>query len=81
MCGQGRCSASLGQVVALSRTLVLLLVQSHTTQAKKFTVGDTSGWSFNVQGWTEGKKFKAGDSLGTRKMTSPSSYMLSNKQL
>ncbi|KAE8709352.1 Chemocyanin [Hibiscus syriacus] len=58
---QGRCSSSSAIVVAC--TLILVLAQSEITQAKTFTVGDASGWSFNVQSWTKGKKFKAGDAL------------------
>ncbi|KAH7576336.1 hypothetical protein ACOSP7_003420 [Xanthoceras sorbifolium] len=57
---QGRCSARQAIVVT---ALVSLLVQFKTGEAAVFTVGDTSGWSFNVQSWTDGKKFKAGDTL------------------
>ncbi|XP_039049456.1 chemocyanin-like isoform X2 [Hibiscus syriacus] len=58
---QGRCSSS--PVIAVACTLALFLAQSEITQAKTFTVGEASGWSFNVQSWTRGKKFKAGDAL------------------
>ncbi|XP_022769889.1 basic blue protein-like [Durio zibethinus] len=58
---QGRCSAN--PVLVLACTLILLLAQFEITQAETFTVGETSGWSFNVQSWAKGKKFKAGDTL------------------
>ncbi|KAG6785355.1 hypothetical protein POTOM_011085 [Populus tomentosa] len=60
---QGRCSA-IGVVLA-STLLVILSLQFKIAIAKAatFTVGDTSGWTFNIQSWTDGKKFKAGDSL------------------
>ncbi|KAK6238897.1 hypothetical protein QUC31_004366 [Theobroma cacao] len=61
MSHRGICSAS--PVLVLACTLVLLLVQSDMARAKTFTVGDTSGWSFKVQSWPKGKKFKAGDAL------------------
>ncbi|KAK9281129.1 hypothetical protein L1049_004022 [Liquidambar formosana] len=62
MARQGRCSA--GQTVVLGTTLlVFLLLHFETTRAAKFTVGDTSGWTFNVNSWTNGKKFTAGDIL------------------
>ncbi|XWS76109.1 hypothetical protein CRYUN_Cryun01aG0148700 [Craigia yunnanensis] len=64
MSHQGRCSAN--PVSVLACTLILLLVQFEITQAKTFIVGETSGWSFNVQSWANGKKFKAGDALGYR---------------
>ncbi|KAI5599761.1 hypothetical protein POPTR_002G241500v4 [Populus trichocarpa] len=63
MARQGRCSA-IGVVLA-STLLVILSLQFKIAIAKAatFTVGDTSGWTFNIQSWTDGKKFKAGDSL------------------
>ncbi|XVF32221.1 hypothetical protein REPUB_Repub17cG0062700 [Reevesia pubescens] len=62
MSHQGRCSAR--QVLVLACTLILLLLfQFEITEAKTFTVGETSGWSFNVQSWAKGKMFKAGDAL------------------
>ena len=62
MARQGRCSASL---VVLASTLLVITISLHfkTTQAANFTVGDTSGWTFNTQSWADGKKFKAGDML------------------
>jgi hypothetical protein len=63
MARQGRCSA-IGVVLA-STLLVILSLQFKIAIAKAatFTVGDTSGWTFNIQSWTDGKKFNAGDSL------------------
>ncbi|KAG8368760.1 hypothetical protein BUALT_Bualt15G0079400 [Buddleja alternifolia] len=37
-----------------------LVIQAH---ASSFTVGDSSGWTFGVAGWENGKSFKAGDTL------------------
>ncbi|KAM1044409.1 hypothetical protein ACFX13_036287 [Malus domestica] len=58
MSHQGRCSATQSNVLLLF--LFLTIVSAQTTT---FTVGDKSGWSFNVENWTDGKKFKAGDEL------------------
>lgn len=43
-------------------TTLSLLVQS---EAATYTVGDSTGWRFNVAGWENGKQFQAGDTLGT----------------
>ena len=63
---QGRSSAAMGVgtivvVVALSLFLSCVTV---TTEAATYVVGGSSGWTYNVQSWTKGKKFKAGDVLG-----------------
>lgn len=60
MSHQGRCSAPQANVLLLF--LFLTIVSAQTTT---FTVGYKSGWSFNVENWTDGKKFKAGDELGS----------------
>ncbi|KAL9431281.1 hypothetical protein AB3S75_026463 [Citrus x aurantiifolia] len=60
---QGRCSASQATTVAAT-LLVLLFLGFHSTEATStFSVGDTSGWTYNIQSWTNGKQFKAGDTL------------------
>ncbi|KAJ9176563.1 hypothetical protein P3X46_011865 [Hevea brasiliensis] len=59
MAHQGRFSAKQGTLMAT--TLFFLLFKA--TQAATYTVGDTSGWTFSIQSWTKGKKFKAGDIL------------------
>ena len=56
---QGRCSAISATILVL--TLFLSCV---TTKATTYVVGGSSGWTFNVESWTSGKKFKAGDILG-----------------
>ncbi|PON60791.1 Phytocyanin domain containing protein [Trema orientale] len=55
---QGRCSAIAATILVL--TLFLSCV---TAKATTYVVGGSSGWSYNVQSWTKGKKFKAGDVL------------------
>ncbi|KAL0335194.1 UNVERIFIED_CONTAM: hypothetical protein Sradi_4731300 [Sesamum radiatum] len=50
--------ANLGTMMLLS-----LLIYIHSADAKSYTVGDSTGWIFNVTGWEIGKPFKAGDKL------------------
>ena len=47
-------------------TALLLWVVLHlrTAHAATYTVGGSSGWTFNVESWTDGKSFRAGDVLG-----------------
>ncbi|CAI9770114.1 unnamed protein product [Fraxinus pennsylvanica] len=40
-----------------------MLVLSNTANAASYTVGDATGWAFNVAGWENGKNFKADDVL------------------
>jgi hypothetical protein len=60
MAHQGRFSAAI-----LSTILLLCLhpLASVSARAAIFTVGDDSGWTFTIEDWTKGKKFKAGDIL------------------
>ncbi|XP_062147620.1 basic blue protein-like [Alnus glutinosa] len=60
MAHQGRCSAAI-----LSTILLLCLhpLASVSARAAIYTVGDDSGWTFTIEDWTKGKKFKAGDIL------------------
>ncbi|XP_068319531.1 basic blue protein-like [Pyrus communis] len=58
MSHQGRCSATQANVHLLFLFLTIVSAKKTT-----FTVGDKSGWTFNVENWTDGKKFKAGDEL------------------
>ncbi|KAB2636545.1 basic blue protein-like [Pyrus ussuriensis x Pyrus communis] len=58
MSHQGRCSVTQANVHLLFLFLTIVSAQKTT-----FTVGDKSGWTFNVENWTDGKKFKAGDEL------------------
>ena len=44
--------------------LCVLLIHPSIVNATTFTVGDSSGWGFNVQSWPNGKTFKVGDVLG-----------------
>ena len=59
---QGRCSAN--HAIALTTILVFVLLHVKASQATTFMVGDSSGWTFNINNWASGKKFKAGDKLG-----------------
>ncbi|KAL0422309.1 UNVERIFIED_CONTAM: hypothetical protein Slati_3253800 [Sesamum latifolium] len=55
-------NAKLITTVVLS--ILLIHIHIHTANATSYTVGDSSGWTFNVAGWEKGKPFKAGDTLG-----------------
>lgn len=61
---QGRCSASHIAILATILRLSLFLPIFVTAKATTHMVGDSSGWTFNVESWTNGKKFKVGDILG-----------------
>lgn len=45
--------------------LLIALLRCNAALAETYTVGDATGWKFNVSGWENGKSFKAGDTLGT----------------
>ncbi|KAI9087250.1 hypothetical protein K1719_030885 [Acacia pycnantha] len=59
----GRGSAIISGLLLLFCFTVVLLSNSGMAQAATFTVGDGGGWSFNTQGWPQGKRFRAGDTL------------------
>ncbi|KAJ0781098.1 putative Phytocyanin domain, cupredoxin [Helianthus annuus] len=54
-----------GSAVVATAVLCLLAVSLHceVAEAATYVVGGRGGWSFNVSGWSRGKKFKAGDVL------------------
>ncbi|CAL9179723.1 unnamed protein product [Musa hybrid cultivar] len=60
---QGRGSAG-GQVTVVLGVAVLYLLLAQVAEAATYTVGDTRGWSFNMDSWPRGKRFRAGDVLG-----------------
>ena len=43
--------------------LLLLLGFEHGDAAATFVVGDSNGWNLGVEGWPNGKVFRAGDIL------------------
>ncbi|CAL9770842.1 unnamed protein product [Musa acuminata subsp. burmannicoides] len=59
---QGRGSAG-GQVTVVLGVAVLCLLLAQVAEAATYTVGDTRGWSFNMDSWPRGKRFRAGDVL------------------
>ncbi|CAL9199123.1 basic blue protein-like [Musa acuminata AAA Group] len=59
---QGRGSAG-GQVTVVLWAAVLCLLLAQVAEAATYTVGDTRGWSFNMDSWPRGKRFRAGDVL------------------
>ncbi|CAD5185716.1 unnamed protein product [Musa acuminata subsp. malaccensis] len=59
---QGRGSAG-GQVTVVLWVAVLSLLLAQVAEAATYTVGDTRGWSFNMDSWPRGKRFRAGDVL------------------
>ncbi|KAF2293767.1 hypothetical protein GH714_004551 [Hevea brasiliensis] len=52
---QGRGSAMVAMV------FLWLLLLHFEMGAATYTVGGSSGWTFNVSGWPKGKRFRAGD--------------------
>ncbi|PKI45046.1 hypothetical protein CRG98_034568 [Punica granatum] len=59
----GRGSAASAAVAVTVLTLLYLLACTEQAEAASYTVGDSSGWTFNVATWPKGKGFKAGDVL------------------
>ena len=53
-----------GSAMAATVLLCFLLLHFEFAQAATYTVGGSSGWTFNAAGWSKGKRFKAGDTLG-----------------
>lgn len=49
--------------------LWLLLLHFEMGSAATYTVGGSSGWTFNVSGWPKGKRFRAGDIIGKSILT------------
>ncbi|XP_020104111.1 basic blue protein-like isoform X1 [Ananas comosus] len=62
---QGRGSAENRAAVRLGLAVLLcfILIQGEVAEAAVYTVGDRSGWTFNMAGWVRGKRFRAGDVL------------------
>uniref|UniRef100_A0ACD5X656 Uncharacterized protein n=2 Tax=Avena sativa TaxID=4498 RepID=A0ACD5X656_AVESA len=54
-----------GRVRAVALALVLLCVLLHGELAESavYTVGDSGGWTFGSESWSQGKSFRAGDVL------------------
>ncbi|XVF68112.1 hypothetical protein PTKIN_Ptkin10aG0176800 [Pterospermum kingtungense] len=52
-----------GSAIAATVLVCLLLLPFELAQAATYTVGGSSGWTFNADGWPKGKRFKAGDTL------------------
>ncbi|CAN6280555.1 unnamed protein product [Urochloa humidicola] len=56
-------AAQGSRVVAVAAAALVLCVLLHGAESAVFTVGDSGGWTFNSNTWTNGKRFKAGDVL------------------
>ncbi|GAV67384.1 Cu_bind_like domain-containing protein [Cephalotus follicularis] len=56
---------AMGRGSAIVSMLLLCLVILHfeMAHAATYTVGGAGGWTFNVDSWPNGKRFKAGDIL------------------
>jgi len=54
-----------GSAVVLLLSLCFLVLYSEMAHAATYTVGGSAGWTFNSVGWTKGKRFRAGDTLGS----------------
>uniref|UniRef100_A0ACD6A8A9 Uncharacterized protein n=1 Tax=Avena sativa TaxID=4498 RepID=A0ACD6A8A9_AVESA len=54
-----------GSVRAVALALVVLCVLLHGELAEStvYTVGDSGGWTFGSESWSQGKSFRAGDVL------------------
>lgn len=64
MAQQGRRGCG-GAMVVLGLVVLCVLLQGQVAESAVFTVGDRGGWTFNTNSWTNGKRFKAGDVLGS----------------
>ncbi|XP_038885676.1 basic blue protein-like [Benincasa hispida] len=61
--GEGRGSA-VGRAVVVAAVIGLVMMsQFESVEAVVYVVGDSRGWTFNVQDWPKGKRFRAGDIL------------------
>lgn len=65
MAAQGRGSAVVGgrAVVVAAVMGLVMMSQLVSVEGAVYNVGDSGGWTFNVQGWPKGKRFRAGDIL------------------
>ncbi|XP_057979785.1 basic blue protein-like [Malania oleifera] len=59
----GRREQGRGSAMVAAALLLLLLSHCEMARAAVYTVGGAAGWTFNVVGWPQGKRFKAGDVL------------------
>ncbi|XP_022766321.1 basic blue protein-like [Durio zibethinus] len=59
---QGRGSVRQAKFAA-AIFLLCLLVCLENVDAATYTVGGSSGWTFNMANWSKGKRFRAGDVL------------------
>ncbi|XP_022993936.1 basic blue protein-like [Cucurbita maxima] len=59
----GRGSAVGSALVVAAVIGLVMMSQLENVEAAVYTVGDSGGWTFNVQGWPNGKLFRAGDTL------------------
>ncbi|XP_047306537.1 basic blue protein-like [Impatiens glandulifera] len=62
MSGEGRGSA----IVVLLCLMLFMIMSSEVVQAATYKVGDAKGWTFNVESWSRGKRFRVGDILGKK---------------
>ncbi|XP_030535579.2 basic blue protein-like [Rhodamnia argentea] len=56
-------SWKMGRLVAVVTCLVLSCVGIKNASGAEYTVGDERGWTIDIEGWTQGKKFRPGDVL------------------
>ncbi|OMO79943.1 Plastocyanin-like protein [Corchorus capsularis] len=49
--------------IVTAASLLSMMLCSGIVKGATYTVGDDKGWSFNVESWTNGKKFLPGDVL------------------
>jgi hypothetical protein len=55
---------ALGRGSALVLLVCFFVLHSELAHAATYTVGGAGGWTFNTVGWPQGKRFRAGDTLG-----------------
>lgn len=55
---------ALGRGSALVLLVCFFVLNSDFAHAVTYTVGGNGGWTFNTVSWPQGKRFKAGDTLG-----------------
>ncbi|XP_023523496.1 basic blue protein-like [Cucurbita pepo subsp. pepo] len=59
-------AVSMSTVAVAMALLLLLLGFEHDNAATTFVVGDSNGWNLGMEGWPNGKVFRAGDILRVR---------------
>ncbi|XP_057803874.1 basic blue protein-like [Salvia miltiorrhiza] len=52
-----------GSAIVVAMVIMGMLMLPQVAEAASYVVGGAGGWTFNVDAWPKGKRFKAGDTL------------------